>query len=91
MIIHSQTMKVSPSVSKAFVGQCHYLTSQVKQVLIMSDSDSELNKYRILMMKVTFQGFNMADIQKVSLQVLHGWTEYKLGDGRISHIFDGLI
>ena len=38
-----------------------------------------------------FKGFNMADIRKVSLQLLHTQTEYKFGGGRISHIFNCLI
>ena len=57
----------------------------------MCKSDSQFNKYKIPMMTVMFFRVITADIQKVSLKMLHSGIEYKLSDGRISHIFDGLI
>ena len=56
----------------------------------MSDRDSELNKYSILVMTVIFKGLTCPIFERVST-VLHVQVEYKLGGGRISGIFSGLI
>ena len=74
-------MKVCPNVWKVFANRHHYLASQVEldffgisiqHILIMSDSDSELNKYSILMMTMIAKGLTQPIFERLSLQVSPG-------------------
>ena len=62
-----------------------------KHILIMSDSDLELKKYSISKLTVIFKGLTWPIFEMFCRKCYRGWTEYKLGDARISHVFDNLI
>ena len=49
-----------------------------KHILIMSDSDSELNKYRIPTMTVIFKGMTQPKFKTFCYKCYNGWAKYSL-------------